>query len=408
MFQDAIVPVLVNEDTIYRREDHSKRLLLYGRPGRVQGFTSLFPQHQPISAYLSGEPWLEQVARPKSPESALYPFRQIKVTQPSGQNLNLLTVPRPKPQFFEDRFVSVYPVVEVADQNPTTFFTPPQPGWLYFNKNRPSPTFFEDHSLETGQTNHPYPNVIQIGIGLFPYTFEIPDLTSEVWAEQVHRPPNPEIALYPFRQIYINQSPQQIMLQMFYKSPNWQVEAEPIWRVPDQQTLTQFRWQIVIPMLPNVVGFPQAAAISLLSLDGFNNVSIILLPSTTVPSGIVIAQAPLAGPQPSFNIPVTLTVSIGTQPTGTKIMPNVVGVILQQALKLLQDAGVLVPSAIGYFGTYPITVNWLPVAKGRHNAAYIGDFGIVHAQSIIPGSAVRPNTPITLTVSSFPDPVAFP
>jgi hypothetical protein len=407
MIQDSIVPVLVNEDTIYRREDHYKRLLLFGRPGQVQTFNSLWPQHEPISVFLSGDPWLEQVASPKSPEAALLPFRQIPVSQPSGQQLSLLTVPRPKPQLFEDRFVSVYPVIEQYSQIATTSFTPNQPQFIYFYNNRPRPEFFDDHSLETGQTNHPFPHVIQIGIGLFPYSFEVADLNSDPWIEWV--PLHQAVNMYPFRQIYPVLPPQQIMLQMFYQPPDWHMEAEPLYHVPatNNDLLHQFRWQVVVPILPNVVGLTQLAAITLLNFDGFFNVTVVLLPSATVPAGTVISQLPLPGIVSSFTIPVIINVSLGFQPPGTVIVPNVVGVILREGIQLLTDAGVYVPSAIGYFGTDPITVQWLPVALGRKDGAYIGDFGIIHAQIPPAGSAVVPNSPITLIVSSYPEAVSF-
>lgn len=87
-------------------------------------------------------------------------------------------------------------------------------------------------------------------------------------------------------------------------------------------------------------------------------------------------------------------------PFAQGLMPNVTGVILQEALQFLQDAGILVPSKIGYFGTYPVTVKWIPGA--------LGDYGIVHAQSIAAGTPVAPNSPITLVCSDLPINVAFP
>jgi PASTA domain len=399
MIFEQRVPVLVNEDTIYRREDHNKRLLLYGRPLLPgQPFNRLYTPRPPPSLYydtfVGVYPKIEafgQTAGAAVPTGPAQPF--------------FLRYQSPPPSLFFDTFVSVYGKQEAVWQVATTANSPPQPNFLLFYRNRPKPEVFEDHSLDTGQTNHPYPHVIQIGIGLFPYTFETPDLCMPIWEEWV--PLHPAVNMYPFRQIYPVLPPQQIMLQMFYKAPNWQVEAEPIWRVPDQQTLTQFRWQIVIPTLPNVVGLTQAAAQALLNFDGFNNIIVIFVPSLIVPAGVVAAQIPLPGPVAGFNIPVEIFVSIGFQPAGTVIMPDVRGVILREAIQFLQDAGVYVPANIGYFGTDPITVKWLPRAPGRRNAAYIGDFGIVHAQSPAPGVAVKPNSPVTLTVSSYPDAVSF-
>ena len=250
MIYDQPIPVLVNEDTIYRRVDHNARLLLYGRPGQTQTFHSLWPQHQPISIYLSGDPWLEQVARGKSPESAIYPFRQIPQVQPAGQQVFYLTPPRPAPSLFEDKFVSVYAVIEQYSQTATTTFNPPQPYFLFFqDSGKPESFFFDDHSLDTGQTNHPYPHVIQIGIGLFPYSFEVADLNADPWLEWV--PQHPAANIYPFRQIYIT-VPTVPRNLTWWQSKNLYVESEGIWRVPDNSTINQFRWQQVQP--PTAIG----------------------------------------------------------------------------------------------------------------------------------------------------------
>jgi hypothetical protein len=85
---------------------------------------------------------------------------------------------------------------------------------------------------------------------------------------------------------------------------------------------------------------------------------------------------------------------------GTGEMPNLVGLILQEALQDLQDAGILVPALLGYFGTYPITVDWIESTDNH---------GVVQAQSIAPYTTdVAPNTPITLTVNDYVVAVAFP
>ena len=176
----VIVPVLVSADTIYQREDHNKRLLMFGRPGVGQYYPLQF-QSQPLSVQLSGDPWLEQVHRPASPEAAIYPFRQINVQQPAGQSLFFLTPKRPPPEFFFDRFASVYSVTEIDSQTEASFVNSSQPYLAYAQAKRPGNAFFEDHSLETGQTNHPYPHVTKIAIGLFPYSFEVPDLNDNPW-----------------------------------------------------------------------------------------------------------------------------------------------------------------------------------------------------------------------------------
>jgi len=81
-------------------------------------------------------------------------------------------------------------------------------------------------------------------------------------------------------------------------------------------------------------------------------------------------------------------------------MPNCVGLLLQAAIALLQQAGILVPASIGYFGVYPITVTWVQDTSFP---------GVVIGQSLAAGTQpVKANTPITLTVNDFATGVAWP
>jgi hypothetical protein len=293
----VIVPVLVNADTIYQREDHNKRLLMFGRPGVGQYYPLQF-QSQPISVQLSGDPWLEQVHRPASPEAAIYPFRQINVQQPAGQSLFFLTPKRPPPEFFFDRFASVYSVTEIDSQTEATFVNPSQPYLAYAQTKRPGNAFFEDHSLETGQTNHPYPHVTKIAIGLFPYSFEVPDLNADPWLELVHRPPNPEAAIYPFRQIpqTLFGAPNNLM---WWQSKNWALEAEPIWRTENNDWIHQFRWrQVAAPIIyivPNLIGLTNSQANAVLLAAGFTNFSSSSVYDLITPPLIVFSQTPVGG-----------------------------------------------------------------------------------------------------------------
>jgi hypothetical protein len=90
------------------------------------------------------------------------------------------------------------------------------------------------------------------------------------------------------------------------------------------------------------------------------------------------------------------------------VMPNLVGLILQQALGLLQQVGILVPATLGYFDIYPVTVKFVPTSSSVQEATYIGNFGVVVGQSITVGTMVAPNASITLTVTDFPVNVVFP
>jgi beta-lactam-binding protein with PASTA domain len=80
-------------------------------------------------------------------------------------------------------------------------------------------------------------------------------------------------------------------------------------------------------------------------------------------------------------------------------MPNIVGLELEAAQAALTGAGVLNASAIGYFGSWPITVNW-------QTPAFAAD--TVLSQSVTAGNQVAANSPITLGVSIPKTAVAYP
>ena len=79
-------------------------------------------------------------------------------------------------------------------------------------------------------------------------------------------------------------------------------------------------------------------------------------------------------------------------------MPNLVGTQLSGVQTALQAAGVLDLNAIGYFGTWPIRVNWQPNASRK---------GAVTAQTPAPGP-VSVNPAINLTVSEYPMGAVYP
>lgn len=84
--------------------------------------------------------------------------------------------------------------------------------------------------------------------------------------------------------------------------------------------------------------------------------------------------------------------------------PNVVGMLLPQAQQTLQDAGALVISEIGYFGKWPITINW----TGNFVAGTLIKPGVVIAQKPAPLTPIKANAPIVLTVQSEPTSIATP
>jgi beta-lactam-binding protein with PASTA domain len=81
-------------------------------------------------------------------------------------------------------------------------------------------------------------------------------------------------------------------------------------------------------------------------------------------------------------------------------MPNVVGLNIDEATAALETAGVLNTQVLGYFGTWPITVNWEPEA----NVAP----GIVASQSPAATDTVDENSAVTLTASNLPVAVIYP
>ena len=144
-------------------------------------------------------------------------------------------------------------------------------------------------------------------------------------------------------------------------------------------------------IMPNLVGLTVTAAIAILNADGFLNIATGIALTTTVAPGIVASQTPAAGTAVLVSTPIMLF--------APGLMPNLVGLPLQEALWVLQQTGFLVPAAIGYFGTYPVTVVW-KAADTNH--------GIVTAQSLPAGLPAGINQPITLTVNDYPTGVAFP
>lgn len=85
--------------------------------------------------------------------------------------------------------------------------------------------------------------------------------------------------------------------------------------------------------------------------------------------------------------------------TGALPMPSLIAKPLRMAELALQQAGILVPVSIGYFGLWPIKVTWV------QNAAQPGT---VLTQFPPVGVLVAANSPVLLTVSELPMNVAYP
>ena len=79
-------------------------------------------------------------------------------------------------------------------------------------------------------------------------------------------------------------------------------------------------------------------------------------------------------------------------------MPNVVGLNLEAATLSLENAGVVVLSSIGYFGTWPISVTWQTASP----------FNNVTAQNPSQGATVTANSSVILTVNNPKQSIAYP
>ena len=200
------VPVLVREDTVYREsrpDPNGARLLLLNR--------------QPASA----------------PPAAPFLAYQSR---------------RAPPQLFEDRFVSVYAVIEAYQQ--AAMQVVPSMSLLLWPVAKPPP----EPEFETRRADHSLlfrfrgVYVAQL-VGDVVYQ---PDFCDDPWLEQVHRPANPEVALFPFRQI-----PQFIRGQqfnLFFNQPKpWYVDSEA-----DPVTSRAYRFTLLDYYRPQVYTPPPA------------------------------------------------------------------------------------------------------------------------------------------------------
>lgn len=250
----TIVPVLVNEDVVFHRQDYS-RLLMFGRPATT-------PQAQP--------------------------FALLKNSPPPWSH-------------FEDKFAGTYTVQEVFGK--VSGITPGSqatPFSLYFRPSYRLPEIEEEYRRIDHQKLFLMrgPSVAQL-VG---YTFDQPDFNDHPWIEWVHPPPSPESALYPFRQIPQFVRGQQYNLY-FYQSPNWVLEAEADITRKSDHGLFELMWDrpFVIPpavsaVVPHFVGMRitvaihAAATANVTIVDNQDPYYLIDYNSQFDPQGLVIQQ----------------------------------------------------------------------------------------------------------------------
>lgn len=138
--------------------------------------------------------------------------------------------------------------------------------------------------------------------------------------------------------------------------------------------------------IPEVAGLAEATAAATLVAAGFEVGEVTPQFSDTVSDGVVIATTPAAGEDVPAATPVSLTVSQGPEPVA---VPSVVGLPEEEALNILEDAGLSPVIAAA-------PVNDLDVPAGS-----------VLAQSPAEGQ-LRPGETVTLTLSDGPRIIPVP
>lgn len=137
-------------------------------------------------------------------------------------------------------------------------------------------------------------------------------------------------------------------------------------------------------LVPNVVGQPQSAAQAALVAVRLVVGTVTQQYSATVPAGVVISQAPVAGTAVLPTSAVDLVVSLGPAPV---LVPNVIGQAQAAASAVITGAG---------FAVGTVTQQYDPAPAGT-----------VISQSPLGGTMAVPDTPVNLVVSRGPQPVVI-
>lgn len=239
-------------------------------------------------------------------------------TKASITALPLALYSRGKPvwELLEDKWAAALPVQEVYSQGlkpPISFNF-----LLYLQKQN---RIDEPEAQEYPHTNHAaafFQFARRYAAQLVGYVTYVPDLCDDPWLEQVHRPPNPELAMMPYRQI-----PQFIRGQqfnLFFNQPRpWYVDGEDDTVNRETGPGVLLPWGRPTPAaigMPNLIGLQLQVAINIINQDQLNLIDVVyedtIFPIQPQPRGIVIGQWPLPGALvfPGFT-PVVLIVSSG-------------------------------------------------------------------------------------------------
>ena len=89
-------------------------------------------------------------------------------------------------------------------------------------------------------------------------------------------------------------------------------------------------------VVPDLTGIPVEKAKAIAEEKGLRAVVDTAVPSVNAPAGVVIGQEPTAGTEVKRGRTVYLTVSLGAK---SKIVPDIVGMALEEAITSLKDIG---------------------------------------------------------------------
>ena len=188
----------------------------------------------------------------QSNKDALRLFFGRQQVSGGGQPFSLLKNSPPPYHLFQDTFVSVYSVAEVYGYVPAIA----APGALsqpYVMFRQPS---YRPPEIEFDIQRFNHQSYFQVKTGFGPqmvgYVADQPDFCDHPWLEWVHPPASPESAIYPFRQVPRSIRGQQYNF-LFYKAPNWKLEAEPDHLRKTDHGLFELMWDrpaLYVPLEP--------------------------------------------------------------------------------------------------------------------------------------------------------------
>jgi RHS repeat-associated protein len=147
--------------------------------------------------------------------------------------------------------------------------------------------------------------------------------------------------------------------------------------------LQQYAVHVAPPVtVPDILGQPQAAAVSAIAASSFSTGEITSRHSASIALGSVVSQSPPGGSSAAPGAPVSFVVSLGPPPVGT--VPNVVGLAQASAQQDVQAAG------------------YTSTAADQSSATVAA--GIVISQVPAGGTTAPTTTTVSLVVSLGPPP----